>query len=95
MSQKAVESLLGRLITDRELRSQFYEQPAATCAKEGLELTTRELGALLALDQASVEGFAQLVDARIVRASGVTRPMSSVARSPVQPTAIRAFSGSK
>lgn len=69
MSQRAVEGLLGRLITDREFRERFYADPAATCARESLDLTSRELDALLSLDRARLQAFARDLDARIVRAA--------------------------
>ena len=80
MSQRAVEALLGRLITDLDFRTKFYDQPSATCDKEAFELTTRELEALLLLDEASLEGFAKLVDARIVRASACSDRMTAPPR---------------
>ena len=68
MSQRAVEGTLGRLITDSEFRRGFYANPAATCLREALDLTTRELEALIALDQSRLHDFAKVLDARIVRA---------------------------
>lgn len=69
MSQQAVEWTLGRLITDSEFRRGFYADPAATCVRESLDLTTREIEALMAVDQAGLQTFAMGLDARIVRAS--------------------------
>ncbi len=69
MSQRVVEGTLGRLITDSEFRRGFYADPAATCLREALDLTTRELQALVALDQARLQAFAKALDARIVRAT--------------------------
>ncbi len=69
MSQRAVEGTLGRLITDSEFRRVFFADPAATCVRESLDLTTRELEALLALDQSRLQAFAKVLDARIVRAA--------------------------
>lgn len=69
MSQRAVEGTLGRLITDSEFRRGFYANPAATCLRESLDLTTRELEALIALDQSRLQEFAKVIDARIVRAA--------------------------
>jgi len=69
MSQRAVEGILGRLITDSEFRRGFYADPAATCLRESLDLTARELEALLALDPVRVQAFAKALDTRIVRAT--------------------------
>ncbi len=68
MSQKAVESLLGRLLTDQAFRRRFYAEPAATCRAESLDVTGRELEAVLAVEEAHLIGFAGQLDPRIVRA---------------------------
>jgi|ERR1700687_1670219 len=68
MSQRGVEGLLGRLITDGGFRERFYEEPAAICVDEAMDVTTRELEAILALKQPRIEDFAKLLDSRIVRA---------------------------
>jgi hypothetical protein len=69
MSQRAVEGTLGRLITDSEFRDAFYADPAATCVRESLDLTTRELEALMALGPSHLETFGRAVDSRIIRAA--------------------------
>ena len=69
MSQQAVEGTLGRLITDSEFRRAFYADPAATCRRDSLDLTTGELEALMALDRLRLHAFAKGLDARIVRAA--------------------------
>ena len=69
MSQRTVECTLGRLVTDSENRQGFYADPAETCRRESLDLTTRELEALMALDQSCLQTFAKVLDARIVRAA--------------------------
>jgi hypothetical protein len=67
MSQRVVEGLLGRLLTDGEFRHRFYLQPAATCRDGGFDLTSREFEALLGLDEADVGDFAKRLPRRIVR----------------------------
>ena len=69
MSQQAVEETLGRLITDSEFRRVFHMDPAATCQRESLDLTTCEIEALAALNTASLQAVARLLDPRIVRAT--------------------------
>ena len=69
MSQRTVEGTLGRLITDSEFRRVFYADPAETCVRESLDLTARELEALMGLDQSQLQAFAKGLDARIVRAT--------------------------
>jgi ribosomally synthesized peptide len=77
MSQEHVEWLLGRLTTDRDFRQRFHENPAATCARESLDLTPQELAALLSLEPARIEEFAKRLDPRIVRAAtGAERSQS-------------------
>jgi transposase-like protein len=70
--QKHVEWLLGRLTTDREFRQRFYSDPTGTCASERVNLTSRELAALLSLEQTAIEEFAKRLDPRIVRATPAT-----------------------
>ncbi|MBI4516700.1 MAG: Franean1_4349 family RiPP [Deltaproteobacteria bacterium] len=69
MSQRAVEGLLGRLLTDGDFRRVFFDNPAATCLKQSLELTAGELEAITRLDERRLEGFARELDARIIRAA--------------------------
>jgi len=69
MSQRTVECLLGRLITDRQFRVRFFEAPASVCAEGGLDITARELEALLRLDESRIAEFAHHVDVKIVRAA--------------------------
>ena len=69
MSQRAVEQLLGRLITDPEFRRRFYEDAGAACNTAGLQLTQREREALQVTDEMAVRSFAAQLDPRIVRAA--------------------------
>ncbi len=68
MSQRGVEGLLGRLVTDRRLRRRFFEAPEHTCLSEMYEVSEREMEALLALGELELEFLAQRLDDRIVRA---------------------------
>jgi predicted DNA-binding protein (UPF0251 family) len=84
MAQKAVETLLGRLLTDEDFRRRFFDEPLAVCRQEALEVTSRELEAILAVDEVQFAQFAKQLDARIVRAtlrrdvgSAVTRASAS------------------
>lgn len=54
MSQRNVQLLIGRLVTDEELRLRYLRAPAATLedlAARGWELTRGEMDALLAADR--------------------------------------------
>ena len=68
MSQRTVESVIGRLVTDEEFRRRFSERPAAVIDEliaSGTPLTPVERRALLELDSAACEQFAERVDPRL------------------------------
>ncbi|MBI3785540.1 MAG: hypothetical protein HY270_19275 [Deltaproteobacteria bacterium] len=69
MSQRCVESVLGRLITDAAFRDQFFETPEDLCRENALELTPTELTALLQIDEERLVNTASTLDPRIVRAT--------------------------
>ena len=75
MSQRHVEHLLGRMILDEALRTQFRvdrQRTLAALAGEGLELTAAEVEALAALEPHDLDWFAARVDRRIQQASLAT-----------------------
>ena len=68
MSQKNVQQVIGRLVTDEAFRHRFEESPGSALAElivNGLELTTIELLALASLDRQVVARFAEAIDPRI------------------------------
>lgn len=72
MTQRNVERLIGRLLTDEEFRERFGESPQR--ALDGLlaggwELTTTERSALTGLDREALAAFARTVDPRIRKVS--------------------------
>lgn len=73
MSQRSVERLLGRLVTDEALRRRFREQPVEALHRlleeEGLELTRVEARALSGLDPDRLDQFASALDPRLQKAS--------------------------
>jgi hypothetical protein len=72
MTQRNVEWLLGRLLTDEELRTAFIRDPAATLADlrgQGWELTPTEVDALVSADMAVWRDLARRVPARLKRCS--------------------------
>ena len=76
MTQRHVESFLGRIATDPALRRRFgHDRRAAVAAfqEEGHELSAVELAALEELRPQAIERFASALDARIQRAD-VTSP---------------------
>ena len=68
MSQRALESTLGRLITDERFRERFFVDPEAVCHSHEVDLTRAELHGLLQLDAAALRGLAGRLDPKIVRA---------------------------
>ncbi len=73
MSQRAVEGVLGRLVTDAEFRSQFFNEPDAVCRDDGADLTSAELSALVRVDPHALHSLAARLDPKIVRAVTVGR----------------------
>lgn len=74
MSQKCVELLLGRILTDEDFRRSFFpirDFSFAMAAAHGLELTAVERSALSALRGRRFEFIARTLDPRISR-SGVS-----------------------
>ena len=72
MGQRSVEILIGRLVTDEELRRQFVADPRETirlAQLRGLELTAAEVDALLATPVALWEALAAALDPRLQKAS--------------------------
>ena len=68
MSQRAVESILGRMITDAGFRARFLAEPAAACREGGLDLTAGEVAALLNVNLGRLDSVAEALDPKIIRA---------------------------
>jgi len=68
MSQRAVESILGRLITDEEFRDEFFREPLEACRVNDWGVTPAELSALIGLDPDMLRDMAGSLDPKIVRA---------------------------
>jgi hypothetical protein len=72
MGQRSVELLIGRLVTDEELRRRFVAAPRQTLRvlqEHGLELTTAEVDAVLASHVALWNCLAAALDPRLQKAS--------------------------
>ena len=68
MSQRGVERLIGRLVTDEEFRRRFAEDPALALMEAvgcSVELTNLEVQALASIDRALLERLAEALDPRI------------------------------
>jgi hypothetical protein len=72
MSQRTVERLIGRLVTDEELRLEFTRAPKETLAalvEQGWELTGVEVDALLHTDIGLWSDAAARMNPRLQRCS--------------------------
>jgi hypothetical protein len=72
MSQRTVQSLIGRIVTDEELRRRFVERPLETLTAmrdQGVELTSIEIDALLWTDANFWEDTARRIHPRLQRCS--------------------------
>ena len=70
MSQKTVQLLIGRIVTDEELRLQFVQQPRQTLTalrEQGLELTATEIDALVDTDRQLWDSTAERIHPRLQR----------------------------
>jgi hypothetical protein len=68
MSQRNVERVIGRLVTDENFRRQFSEDPRAALEemrRAGVELTPVETQALLSVDPDKVGRLSECIDARL------------------------------
>jgi hypothetical protein len=68
MSHRAVETVIGRLVTDECFRRRFYADPPGALAEVqrwGGELTALEREALRTIDAAAIAALAEVVDARL------------------------------
>ena len=68
MSQRAIESALGKLICDDAFRREFLTDPESAVVRAGFQLTPIELSCLSKIEAAAIEGFAFQIDDRIRRA---------------------------
>jgi hypothetical protein len=68
MSQRNVERLIGRLVTDEAFRRQFVNDPHAVLGeitRAGVELNDCERRALAALDAQALDRFTEAIDPRL------------------------------
>jgi hypothetical protein len=72
MSHRTIERVIGRLLTDEELRREFTRAPKATLAElaeQGWELTRLEVDALLTIEVRLWSDVAARIDPRLQRCS--------------------------
>jgi hypothetical protein len=72
MSQRTIERVIGRLLTDEELRNEFTRSPRRTLAElneQGWDLSRLEVDALLATEISLWSKAAARIDSRLQRCS--------------------------
>jgi hypothetical protein len=72
MSQKTVQLVIGRLLTDEELRARFVERPLETLTElkeQGFELTGDEIEAIVQSDPQVWPSMARRIHPRLQRCS--------------------------
>ncbi|MBI3401060.1 MAG: hypothetical protein HY048_06540 [Acidobacteria bacterium] len=72
MSQKTVQLMIGRLLTDEDLRVRFVERPHETLAalrEQGFDLTNDEIDALARSDPKMWPSVARRIHPRLQRCS--------------------------
>jgi len=67
MSQRAVEQVLGKLLTDEEFRRRFFEDPHCACFHSGFELSPVELEAVMRTPRTPLAALSRRLDDRILR----------------------------
>lgn len=70
MAHKAVQLLIGQILTDEELRGRFLNQPVETLAalgERGIELSKNEIDALLLTDMRLWQAGPKWIDSRLQR----------------------------
>ena len=72
MSQRLIELLIGRLITDEQFRAEFLGNPERTLqglCERGLELSRTEMAALINTDPELWSRTADAIDPRLQKVS--------------------------
>lgn len=67
MSQKTVETIVGKLVTDEGFRKRFFKDPEKASVLAGLDLSHEELEALSRIPQGALAALSERMDDRICR----------------------------
>lgn len=59
MSQKGIEQLVGRALTDRDFMEAVIKDPEGEIIKAGLDISPEELAQIKQIDRAKAKGFAE------------------------------------
>ncbi len=83
MAHKTVQLIIGRILTDEELREQFMASPAETLTslrELGFDLTSAEIAAISQTDRQLWESGPRWIDSRLQRCRLAGRAPSSTRR---------------
>src|SRR2546426_11092470 len=72
MTQQSVEILIGKLLTDEELREAFEQNAHGVLVwllRQGLQLSRLEMEALTSINASDLSGLADIIDRRLQKAS--------------------------
>src|SRR3989442_12531513 len=72
MTQQSVEILIGKLLTDEELREAFEQDPhemVVWLLRQGLQRSRLEIEALKSIKPSDLSGLADMIDRRLQKAS--------------------------
>jgi hypothetical protein len=67
MSQRGVERIVGKLVTDRGFCEDFFRDPVGASLRVGVELTRDETDALLHIPRAALAHLCVRLDDRICK----------------------------
>ena len=67
MSQRGVERILGRMVTDPGFREEFFRDPVMAGLHIGVDLTREEMDALLRIPSGALADLSTRLDDRICR----------------------------
>src|SRR2546429_9933507 len=99
MTQQSVEILIGKLLTDEELREAFEQDPHEVLVwllRQGLQLSRLGMEALESIKPPDLSGLADMIDRRLQKASLRRGPMTHTVHytdklptAPLGPTGMR------
>jgi hypothetical protein len=81
MSQRAVERVVGKLVTDREFREAFFQNPAQSALCLGADLSPEEMDALLRIPVKALDDLYRKMDDRICKLHIARQPLGQGERS--------------
>src|SRR5437773_1821013 len=83
MTHQSVEILIGKLVTDEELREAFQQNPHGVLMwllRQGLQLSRLEIEALKSIKPSDLSGLADMIDRRLQKAALRRAPMTDAVR---------------